>query len=279
MAIDSSLVGRQTEPFQFEYDWKTVVLYALGVGAKRDELDYLYEARGPKVLPTFAVVPAYAPVWELLAASGGALERMVHLGQSVRLVSPLPASGRLQTTARVEAVYDLKRLAQVVCRCETRSEGTVVAETDWTLLFRDAGGFGGPPPPRGSVFKPGASDVPSWTHSDRTSSEQALLYRLSGDTNPLHADPELAARVGFDAGPILHGLSTIGFVARAAIRHACSGDADRLRFITAQFKKPVWPGDVIRTTAYDHDGKVVLTAHAADRPDAVVSACYAEIAD
>lgn len=277
MAIDASLVGRQTDRSDFEYDWKTVALYALGVGAKRDELDYLYEARGPKVLPTFAVLPAYVPVWQLLEASGGDLERMVHLGQSVRILRPFPPSGRLETVARIAAVYDLKRLAQVVCRARTELSGQLVAETDWTLLFRDAGGFGGPPPPRPRLPKPSPDDAPAWSHTDATSTEQALLYRLSGDTNPLHADPDLAAKVGFDAGPILHGLATLGFVARAVVHRSCAGDASRLGFITAQFKKPVWPGDVLRTTAHSLEGKIVLSTRAADRPDPVVSACYAEL--
>jgi acyl dehydratase len=104
------------------------------------------------------------------------------------------------------------------------------------------------------------------------------LYRLSGDTNPLHADPEFARSVGFEAGPILHGLATYGFIARAVIRNVCAGDASRLRSFYAQFRKPVWPGESIRTVGYVVGDQVVVKAYAGGRDDAVVTSCFADIA-
>jgi acyl dehydratase len=109
------------------------------------------------------------------------------------------------------------------------------------------------------------------------SPEQALLYRLSGDTNPRHADPEFAAKVGFEQGPILHGLATFGFLCRAVAKSACGGDADRIRSLTAQFKKPVWPGEKLRTEGFVVDTGIALQMFAGDRPEAVVSQAAAEL--
>src|SRR5271154_6868271 len=112
MPLDRSLVGQSTEPSVFGYTWKDVVLYALGVGAKREELDYLYEGRGPKVLPTFVVVPKFQPMLDLLAKTGGNMAMIVHGSERVAVYGPLPPSGCVTTTASVRAIYDLRRLAQ-----------------------------------------------------------------------------------------------------------------------------------------------------------------------
>jgi acyl dehydratase len=268
MALDPTSVGFQTEPYELAYDWRTTVLYALGIGAKKEELDFLYEGRGPKVFPTFGVVPAYQPLKELLRKTGGNVAKMVHGSQSIRVLGPIPAQGSFRTVGRITGVYDLKRLAQAVCTTRTEVDGQPICETEWTLVYFEDGGFDGPRPPKVHAPKPAEGAAPVFEHVEATSPEQALLYRLSGDLNPLHADPEFAKAVGFDA-PIFHGLGTFGFVARAVVRRACAGNADRLRTLTAQFKKPVWPGDVLRTTGYELDGKLVLRVHANDRPDAV----------
>lgn len=277
MSLDPSCAGLQTSPHELAYDYRTAVLYALGIGAKVDELDYLYEGRGPKVFPTFAVVPAYAPMIELLGKTGGNLATMVHGAQTITVEKPIPPSGTFVTTARVSGVYDMKRLAQVLCSTESRIGGEVVCRTEWQLLFRDEGGFGGPHPPKSAAPKVPDGQAPSFEHEEATLPEQALLYRLSGDTNPLHADPEFARNVGFAQGPILHGLATYGFLARAVIRKACQGDASRLRSFTAQFRKPVWPGEALRTVGWAVGSQIVVKAYAGGREDAVVTGCYADL--
>jgi acyl dehydratase len=277
MSLDPSSTGRTTPPHEFEYDFRDVVLYALGIGAKAEELDYLYEGRGPKVYPTFAVVPAYAPMLALLGETGGNLATMVHGAQTVTIEKPIPPAGKFSTTARVAGVYDMKRLAQVVCSTESRIGGEVVCRTEWQLLFRDEGGFHGPHPPKSTAPRAPEGQAPSFEHEEATSPEQALLYRLSGDTNPLHADPDFARSVGFAQGPILHGLATYGFLARAVIKKACGGDAARLRSFTAQFRKPVWPGETLRTVGWSVGPHVVVKAYAGGREDAVVTGCYAEV--
>jgi acyl dehydratase len=276
MSLDLSTVGSSTEPFVFDYDWKTVVLYALGVGATRAELDYLYEGRGPRVLPTFAVVPSYAAVTALFERTRADMTRLVHGGQIVRLHRELPPAGRLETVGHVKGMYDMKKLAQVVLTTSTTHEGEPCFETEWSLLIRDAGGFGGPRPPKTEVPRIPDRD-PDFTVVSPTSPEQALLYRLSGDHNPLHADPEFARAVGFAEGPILHGLCTFGIVGRAVLHGAIGGAASRLRAFGAQFRRPVWPGEPIRTTGYVlESGRIALEAFAGDRPDPVITGGWAE---
>lgn len=279
MPLDLSAVGFKSAPYTFTYDWKTVVLYALGIGARKAELDYLYEGRGPAVFPTFAVVPAYPALTDLVARTGGDMEMVVHGSQSVQLFAPIPPSGTLKTVGTIDGIYDMKRLAQVVFSTETTLDGTPICGTQWSILIRNAGGFGGPRPPKLDIPSVPDGATPAFEYVDPTSPEQALLYRLSGDLNPLHADPEFAQRVGFEGGPILHGLCTFGFVARAVVLNACGGNGARLKRFGAQFRKPVWPGETIKTTGYDlGDGRWALEAFAADRPEPVVTNCWAEVA-
>jgi acyl dehydratase len=282
MALDLASVGFTTEPRSFTYDWKTLALYALGVGAKRDELAYLYESAlgGIRVLPTFAVVPAQAPLFESLERTGGNFAMVVHGSQKVRLLRPIPPAGTLLTTATIRGIYDMKKLGQVVIDTTTTLDGEPVFETTWAIFYRGEGNFGGPRP----VADPDEPSVPkgrepTFTHEEETSPEQALLYRLSGDYNPLHADAAFAASVGFTQGPILHGLCTYGFAARAVVKHMAGGDASRLRVFAAQFRKPVWPGDTLVTQGYALEGgKVAVVASVKGRPEPVLTGAYAQIA-
>jgi len=100
---------------------------------------------------------------------------------------------------------------------------------------------------------------------------------LSGDLNPLHADPELAQSVGFEQGPILHGLASYGFVCRAIALQSCGGNADRIAFLSAQFRKPVWPGEQLKIVGYESDDKVLVEVFSQDRPEAVITQCWAEL--
>lgn len=281
MSLDLAAVGFETEPFVFDYDWKTTALYALGVGATKDELDYLYEARGPLVVPSFAVVPTYPALVPLVEKARADMSKVVHGSQLIRLHAPIPSGGRLLTVARLDGCYDLKRMSQVVFSTRTTTaEGKLLFETEWSLIVRDTGGFGGPRPPKTRSHKPKAGSEPVFSLEEKTTPEQALLYRLSGDLNPLHADPDFARDVGFPEGPILHGLCTFGFMTRALVRGALKGDGVRLRELSVSFKKPVWPGELLTTTGLEAEvsteepsaGRVlVLETRAAGRPDAVAT--------
>lgn len=270
MALDLNAVGKTTAARRFSYDTKDVILYALGVGATRDELDFLYEKRGPKVLPTFAVIPSFSVTEELFHLAGGNYEGIVHLRQDLRLHGVLPPSGTLVTVGSIVGVYDMKRFGQATFRTETSTEdGTLLATNDWSILFRFDGGFGGPKPPPEGRNKVPASE-PVFRSEQAIPAEQALLYRLSGDLNPLHADPELASSVGFEA-PILHGLATFGYVGRAVLKNLAGGDPARIKAIGGQFRKPVLPGESLIVTGWDEgEGRYVIRAATSEKPDEYV---------
>jgi acyl dehydratase len=279
MALNPDAVGKTTSELVHGYEWKDVVLYALGAGAKRDtELDFLYEGRGPKVLPTYAVVPTFAVPGALLGDVGGNLLGVVHGGQKIRLHKPFAPNGTLTTVGKVAGIYDLKRMAQAVFTSETRDQkGDLVCETEYLIIYRMDGGFGGQaPPPSEKVRVP--DRAPDFVVEEATTDEQALLYRLNGDLNPLHADPDIGQAAGFGK-PILHGLCTYGFVGRAVLHQACEGDPARLRALSGQFRKPVWPGETIRTEGWKDGSRVILRASTKERPeDFVFSNAFAELA-
>lgn len=277
MSLDVSTAGYQTQAHEFTYDWKTVVLYALGIGAKRDELDYLYESKGPKVYPTFGVVPVLPVIGDVLAKTKGDLAMVVHGGQIVRVHQPIPSEGTLSTVGTIKGIYDMKKMAQVVVETKTSVKGEPCFDTEWAILFRGAGSFGGPPPPKAEIPASPKGDADK-VHEEATLPEQALLYRLSGDLNPLHADPDFAKMVGFPQGPILHGLATYGFVARAVTQQWLDGDANRLIELGVQFRKPVWPGEAVRTEMSRVDETTLaIAAYAGGRPDAVITNAWAKL--
>ena len=278
MGPNPAHVGAFSAVYEYRYDWRKLVLYALGIGAKADELDYLYEARGPKVFPSFGVVPSYPVLTDLIAKSGGNIQAVVHGGQLVRVLGELPPSGVLRTQGTISGIYDMKRMATMTLETQTTCEGRAVYQTEWMIVFREGGGFGGPRPPKNPAPKLPRGTAPAWSIEDQVPREQALLYRLSGDENPLHADPDYARQVGFDQGPILHGLCTYGYVCRAAVKAIAGGDAARIKLFAAQFKQPVWPGEALRTVGYQVDGRWALEAYAAGRPEPVVAQAYVELA-
>ncbi len=282
MPFDLTQIGKKTKTYEHAYDWRAQATYALGIGATKSDLAYLYEGTrgGMKVFPTYSVVPAFPPVVELLGAAQVNMAMVVHGAQKIRAFRPAPPEGKLETTATLRGIYDLKKLASLIIDTESRIAGEPVFATEWNILVRGAGGFDGERPPKDEDATSVKGLEPSWRVEHPTSPEQALLYRISGDTNPLHADPEFAAAVGFTQGPILHGLCTFGHVARAAIQQAASGDATKLTAMGAQFRNPVWPGDTIVTEGYNlGGGKVALQAFAKGRPDPVVTSAWAAFSE
>lgn len=278
MSIDPNCVGKETKVHELAYDWRILALYALGIGAKREELDYLYEGRGPKAYPSFAVVPAYPLLAELLEISQGPYDQVIHGGQTIRIHRAIPSRGVLKSRGKITGLYDLKKMALMNFETQTELDGELLFESEWQILFRGQGGFGGPRRPRPTILNAPKRE-PDWTFAEAIPNEQALLYRLSGDENPLHADPDFARQVGFEQGPILHGLCSFGYLCRAVALKACDGDAGRIRSLTAQFKKPVWPGDTVETRGFVEDGTLLLSMFAEGRDDAVSSGCVAEIDD
>ncbi len=282
MPFNLAVVGKPQELTTYTYTWKDTVLYALGIGAKREELDYLYEGKGPKVYPSFAVVPSFSAMFQSLAQCGGNLAMVVHGGEKVVVHRPFPPAGTLKTIATVKGIYDMRRFASIVVEMDTNDEqGNLLSTTTAQILFRGEGGFGGDPPPKADA----GIAVPKDRQADfrveeATTREQAILYRLSGDTNPLHADPEFATLAGFPQGPILHGLCTYGHMVRHVAKGACASEGSRITGFEAQFRKPVWPGDTIVTEGWKvAPGKIALLVSVKERAETVITNAWATIAE
>ncbi len=277
MALNPQCVGTVTEPVVHRYEWRDVVLYALGIGATLEELDFLYEARGPLVYPSYAVIPAFEAARAAYGLVGGNALGIVHHGQKITLAAPLKSSGTLVSRARVAGVYDLKRMAMVIIATETRDRSEqVVCETEFSIIFRLDGNFGGEAPPRRPKYKPPDRE-PDHSVEQAIGREQAALYRLCGDDNPLHIDPEVALSVGFDR-PILHGLCTFGYVCRAVLRATAGNDPSRLKALGGEFRKPVWPGDTLVTQIWKLPDQLVLRASTREHPgDIAFGSAYAEL--
>jgi len=271
MALDLALVGKTSAPVDFTYNWKDTVLYALGVGAKRAELDFLYEGRGPKVLPTFAVVPSFTSMISVLSELNANLMMVLHGEQKCVFHKPIPSGATLKTVSEIKGIYDKGKGALVVVEARTSDDkGAPLFDNVFSIFVRGEGGFGGDRGPEAVKADPPAR-TPDFEIVETTSEEQALLYRLSGDLNPLHADPAFAKMANFDK-PILHGLCSFGYAGRAVLHGAAGGDVTRLKSFGARFAGVVMPGDTLTTrgwkaeksgeyfvTTTTQDGKVVLS--------------------
>jgi len=244
--ISSDLVGMTFAPVTFSWTWKEVILYALGVGAKPEgDLDYVFEGKGPKVLPTFAVIPG------MVGGSGLSqieinLAMLLHGEQGMTLHREIPPEGRIKLTGRVRDVWDKGKAAVIVTETAAEDDNGPMFTTRSTLFIRGAGGFGGERGPSTAGLNVPPERQPDHVVEDVTRPEQGAIYRLSGDFNPLHIDPDFAKMAGFDK-PIVHGLCTYGFAGRAILRVLCGGEPSRFESFDARFADNVYFGDTIIT--------------------------------
>lgn len=258
-SVDLSLIGKKSEPVVFEYTWKDVALYALGVGASPRELPFVYEGAsgGIKVLPSFCVVPAYKAFPDLGADIEWSL--MLHGEQSIRVSQDIPPEGKMVQVGEVAAIYDKGKGAVFHLKVTGKAEdGKHLYDANWAIFYLGAGGFGGDPGPREKPLDPPEGVGPDVTVSSVAGENQAILYRLSGDLNPLHLDPEAAKRGGFDR-PILHGLCTYGYAVRSVINGVLDGNVTRFRSFKARFSKSVYPGDTLTTRCWVEKGRCLVT--------------------
>ncbi|MFI9804980.1 MaoC/PaaZ C-terminal domain-containing protein [Streptomyces sp. NPDC052301] len=278
MPIDAAK-ALAAEPRTGEITWTTkdVQLYHLGVGAgvpatDPDELRYTLESR-LHVLPSFATVAgAGAPgVISGLSMPGVEVElaKVLHGGQSLRVHRPIPAEGTATATNRLAAVYDKGKAAILVLRTEVTDPDGPLWTNDSQIFVRGEGGWGGD---RGPTTRPD----PPIGDPDRTverpiREDQALLYRLSGDWNPLHADPEFAKLAGFER-PILHGLCTYGITLKAVVDTLLGGDVTRVRGYSTRFAGVVYPGETLRIRMWRQEGGVRVAVSAVERGDTPVLA-------
>jgi 3-hydroxyacyl-CoA dehydrogenase/3a,7a,12a-trihydroxy-5b-cholest-24-enoyl-CoA hydratase len=280
------LVGVALAPTTFAYDDRDAILYALGIGAAMgsghgDELRFAYENHedGFRVFPTFATTFAFATLHQLQDVSKASLNpfQILHAEQETILHQRLPEAANLTNEARIAAVYDKGSGALVQIEVVSKdATGAALASNRYGLFIRGAGGFGGERgPAQPSTTIPQLE--PDHIVSERIPASQALLYRLSGDRNPLHADPRIAALAGYDR-PVLHGLCTFGFAARAGLRAAGRGAVDRFISMRARFTRHVFPGEMLITEIWEETSRTYwLRSRVRERDEVVLAPAILEL--
>jgi len=253
MPINPDAVGTVADPVEVSWTSKDALLYAVGVGAGTEELAFTTEnSTGieQQVLPTFAVIVG---IGGAAMASIGTFNwaMLVHGEQAIELHRPIPVDGRISVTSKVAAIWDKGSAAVVVLEADAADVITnePMFSTRMSAFIRGEGGWGGDRGPSGARNVPPERE-PDQVIRYRTREDQALTYRLSGDRNPLHSDPEFAKLAGFDR-PILHGLCTYGFTGRALLHGLCGSDPTRFRAMEGRFSKPVYPGDELTVKMWE----------------------------
>jgi acyl dehydratase len=256
----------------FEYTWKDAVLYALGIGAQGDEMPFLYEGTpgGLRVFPSFAAIAGASLIRDFVHQHDA--PRLLHGEQGIRLHGPLPPQGKVVVQGRITDVFDKGKAAVIHFRSQGGTvDGAPLFEVEHVAFYLGAGGFGGDPGPPTEPLEPPEGVEPRWRVAYAVPSNQAALYRLSGDLNPLHIDSEAARRVGFPR-PILHGLCTYGFATRAIVHGPCRGDAGRLREFKARFSNAVFPGETLVTEGWEGEGGRTLIRVRTERAVVITNA-------
>jgi 3-hydroxyacyl-CoA dehydrogenase/3a,7a,12a-trihydroxy-5b-cholest-24-enoyl-CoA hydratase len=289
--IDLDEATGQETVLESSYDERDLSIYALGVGAGNDPLDatelpMVYEGsnKGFKALASYAALPQLSAMLEL-AKTGGKLipglnygfDRSLHGEQYTEIKQLFNPSAKLTHTYKLKQAFDKNPHAVVVIGVDTKDEsGEVVAYNEMSVFVRDGGGWGGDRGPSGD------ENVPPSRKADATISEhipenQALLYRLSGDWNPLHADPQFAQAFGFDK-PILHGMCTHGYVTRHVVKAFCENDPRFVKSIKVRFAQSVFPGETIETSMWkESDTRIVFEARVKERDEVVIQNAVIEL--
>lgn len=265
MALNLDLIGRRTDPIPYTYDTDKVILYALAIGAGVEDLDFVYE-KNLKVFPMFAVIPASPAIRATLAGTGHNLPMMLHGEHKVIMHNPIPISGTVYTTGVWESVYDKGDNGAILnLSLMTLSEkGEPLFENKVAAMDRSAGNFGGDRGPKIERLDPPEGKAPDFLVEYPTSTNQAALYRLSGDKNPLHIDPDFAKKGKLNR-PILHGLCTYGYAGRAVLQALCDNEPARLKSFATRFINVVFPGDTLITKGWRLDeGKYVIQVKTQD---------------
>jgi acyl dehydratase len=224
------------------------------------------------VLPTYGVLPAFEPMFEAAKATGADLVQLLHTSQRTELVRPWPAEGEMKTHATIRGCWDMKVGALLIVDTETEVNGELATRTSWQLLLRGAGGFGGERPPAGLRTRAPKDKAPDFEAEVPTSRNQALLYRLTGDVNPIHSHPEVAKMAGFGR-PILHGLCTYGVAGRMALKHLAGDEPARFKALETKFSKVVMPGDTLIVRGYklDAPGTAAVTVTVKESGEAAIA--------
>lgn len=269
-------LGAQLEPVEFSWSSSDVQLYHLALGAGQDPMDerelrYLTDGT-PQVLPTFSSVAATFHMTEPPKVSFPGvdieLSRVLHASEAVTVPAPLPPSGSGRAITRVTDIWDKGKAAVLLNETTvTDAAGNLLWSTKRSIFARGEGGFGGERGP--STSSETTERAPDFTIDIPVLPQQALLYRLCGDRNPLHSDPGFAAAAGFPR-PILHGLCTYGMTCKALVDTVLDGDATRVRSYGARFAGVVFPGETIRAKVWHEGDRYVGVVTAPGRNDETV---------
>jgi 3-hydroxyacyl-CoA dehydrogenase/3a,7a,12a-trihydroxy-5b-cholest-24-enoyl-CoA hydratase len=281
--VDAAL-GFEFEPMTSSYTERDLSLYALGVGAGANPLDpkelqFVYEMNpdGFYALPTFGVAPALKLMFDM-AKEGKAVpglkygfDRVLHGEQFTEIKRPLPPSAKLTHKGRIKDIFDKGKNALVITAVTSYDElGNELIYNEITTFVRGAGGWGGDRGPQGEVNAP-PNRAPDATVTEKVPEDQALLYRLSGDWNPLHADPSFAKNFGFER-PILHGLCTYGYAGRHVVRAMLNNDPRKFKSIRSRFSDTVFPGETLITEMWkESDEKIIFRTKVKERDKVVIS--------
>ena len=261
-----------------EYSWTQddVILYHLGLNAgvnatDAQELEYTYE-KNLKVLPSFGVIPVFGALANLGGVEGMDFNfaMLLHGEQDITLHQPIPTAATVVNSGKVAELWDKGKACLAVLEAETREKesGDLLFTNRFSLFLRGEGGFGGEPGPKAGNAAP--DRAPDGVVESPSLPQQALIYRLSGDKNPLHADPEFAKMGGFDT-PIIHGLCSYGVVCKAVVDDALGGDVSKVARYQARFAGVGFPGETYVTEYWNEGDKILIQAKSKERDAKIIS--------
>jgi acyl dehydratase len=263
------------------YTKDQVILYHLGIGSgvpatDANELQYTYE-KNLKVLPSFAVIPGFGSMGGIASIPGLQFNfaMLLHGEQEVILHKPLPPAQKLKTSAHVPEIYDKGKAALVILEATARDEsGDKLFTNRMSLFIRGEGGFGGDSGPK--VGNAAPDRKPDGVITRTTLPQQALIYRLSGDKNPLHCDPDFAKMAGFDK-PIIHGLCSYGITCKAIVDEVLGGDVAQVARYQARFAGVAFPGETYQVSYWKQDKQILLEAKSVERGAPIISNAVVEL--
>ncbi|MBT8453451.1 MAG: MaoC family dehydratase N-terminal domain-containing protein [Deltaproteobacteria bacterium] len=284
MAIDLQTALAAKIPIESNsYGVKDVMLYHEGIGAlapPADPLDpklleYVYE-KNLKVVPSFGVIPAFPLLFPTLENTPGLNidpKMVLHGEQETELHRPIPKEAVVEHHSRIPNIYDKGKAALVILEVVTKEKGgDPICTNKFSAFVRGAGGFGGDKGPHAGNKAPDEG-APDYTIETKTSPTQALLYRLTGDMNPMHADPDVAKQGGFPR-PLLQGLCTYGIACKAVIDHALDGDVTKVASYGARFAGPIFPGETLVTKVWKMDDKLLISSHSKESKGPVLTNAF-----
>ena len=275
------IMSLKSENIEISYTDKDSILYGLGVGLGNDpmdidELKYVYE-NGQIALPSMATNFQYHS--SLLMSAKLNFVMVVHGEQKLSIINPIPVSGDFLADMKVLNCFDKGASKGAIIDVETtvklKSDGTEICKLISTTFARGDGGFDGPESPPQEIFKPEGS--PDIVDEITTKPDQALIFRLSGDYNPLHSDPNFAKAAGFPK-PILHGLCTYGVACRSIVKTACDNDVKKLKSFNCRFSSPVFPGETIVTEMWKNGNDINFQSKVKERDKIILKNGVSEIA-